>query len=198
MEFDKITHLDLGCGPAPLRIEDLLRQGVENCVGIDRDLGPENEDFMSMKWDWGIMKDEHPVEYAEWNMHEGPKVFMPAEVGNHLILGDAVNVLRLFGREQIHAVYADHFFHELKPWQSVVMREKMDKILRSDGVIIATQHEGEETDDVLDMFKGYDVLDMSYNYSLVTNDLVYWKAIEEINNRTTVQVILAKCATAAK
>lgn len=199
MDFEKVTHLDLGCSPASLRIEDLLRQGVENCAGIDRDLSSMNEDHMALKWAWGLMKDEHPDEYAQWNMHDGPQVFVSKEVKDRLVSGNAIDVLRMFGREQIHVVYGDHFFHELDPYARRWVRDELDRVMRPNGVIIGTMHEGEEEEDFLKMFKdGYEVCDRSNNYALVTNDQVYWKAIEGINNQTCVQITLAKCDTAAR
>lgn len=127
------------------------------------------------------------------------RFFQKKRAEDRLIQGDVVDVIRLFGREQINFVYGDYFFQELDDYQMPVVRAELDRVLNPGGTVLATMHEGEEEDRVRKMFAGgYRVEDRTINYGLVTNDLKYWKAIEEINGKVCVQIALAKCETAAR
>jgi hypothetical protein len=198
MGLEEVTHLDLGCSPVGLRLEDLIKQGYQS-VGIDQDTTLYNKDFETMRSAWRELEETHPDEFARAKMHDGPRVIVGEEVESRLIMGDVIDTLRLFGREQIEAVYGDYFFHELDHWQKQDVREQLDRVLVPNGKILATLREGGEFQGFMGIFDGgYEVVDDSWDYPLITNDQRYWKAIEGINNTTNVQITLLKCETAAR
>lgn len=192
MDINRVTHLDMGCGPAGTRVGHLLSQGVQTCMGVDVDLTRDNEDFLALNEARAWLAEEHSAIASDLGLDVSPRFEPERHVKEHLIEVEAIDVLALMMRGQLKVIFDDYFLNNLCHQRRLELSERVNRVLASGGRIISTQ-DVHDIQLVEDMFlPAYEIESRTENYELITIDQRMRKAVQDIVGTRNIQTIYRK------